>query len=642
MSDPNVIQEFLSVLGFKVDDASFKKFESRLGDAAKAATKMTAVVEAAATAVDFFVVKMAGSLDQLYWASQRTGASAQNISAIAYAVGQLGGTAAGAKTSLEAVGFFLRSNPGAASWLGALGVRTRDANGQLRDTAEIMGDLGARFRAMPQYRAIRYAQMLGIDYNTLLALERGTGGYSSQYKDFAKNLGVSLNEGVGPANKFMTSVRELRMEFGLLTAKIGLDLITRWGPQLRSFMLWTSAHALEIAQRVEVWTVRIAKLGSVIFNFALKAIDLFDRLDKATGGWSSALVGVLLAWRALNLGFMLTPIGAIVTAIMALIAALVLLFTDMETWRTGGRSLIDWSPWAKQVSAILSDTGELNDALRKLANTLRVDLGPSASSGFKVLLEWIDHLLQELTHLGRAMDAALHGRWAEAGREAMAGVMSSPLVAAAGAVGAAAGGSGGKASTPRVAGKFGAVQAMFESLGWSPEQAAGIVANLQRESGLDPSRPNATGNGMYGLAQWDTKRRANFRKLFGHDIHNSTMAEQVAFVNHELRHGTEQFAGRKLMQAKTAGEAGAAVALYYERFGNHPDEVAARARLAETGAGARHLGAVHHREQHVAISHKTDIHVHGVGSPNAVATMLAGIHDRTWADTLRNAKGALR
>lgn len=119
----------------------------------------------------------------------------------------------------------------------------------------------------------------------------------------------------------------------------------------------------------------------------------------------------------------------------------------------------------------------------------------------------------------------------------------------------------------------------FVSQGWTQAQAAGIVANLQRESGF---RPDAVGDGgrAYGLAQWHPDRQANFQRFAGHSIRNSTFAEQLAFVNYELTRGAETSAGARLRGADSASEAGAIVSRYYERPADANGEASARGRLA--------------------------------------------------------------
>lgn len=116
-------------------------------------------------------------------------------------------------------------------------------------------------------------------------------------------------------------------------------------------------------------------------------------------------------------------------------------------------------------------------------------------------------------------------------------------------------------------------------LGWTKEQAIGITSNIERES---TGNPEALGDGgkAYGIAQWHPDRQANFKKWSGKDIRGSSVAEQVAFMNYELRKGQEKGAGKKLAQAKSAGEAAGIVSRYYERPGDMAGEMSYRAGIA--------------------------------------------------------------
>ena len=134
--------------------------------------------------------------------------------------------------------------------------------------------------------------------------------------------------------------------------------------------------------------------------------------------------------------------------------------------------------------------------------------------------------------------------------------------------------------------------AYFVSQGWTLAQAAGIVANLEAESGL---RPDAIGDGgkAYGIAQWHPPRQANFAAVMGKDIRGSSFEDQLAFVHAELQ-GTERAAGIALAKCLTAAEAGACVSRFYERPADREGEAAKRAALAERifadAAPTPHLG----------------------------------------------------
>lgn len=112
----------------------------------------------------------------------------------------------------------------------------------------------------------------------------------------------------------------------------------------------------------------------------------------------------------------------------------------------------------------------------------------------------------------------------------------------------------------------GATVDFFMAKGWTREQAEGLAANLEQESGF---KADAEGDGgqAYGLAQWHPDRQAEFAKKYGKDIRKSTGAEQLEFINHELTRGNEQSAGNSLKTATNAYDAAAIVSRQYERPG---------------------------------------------------------------------------
>lgn len=105
----------------------------------------------------------------------------------------------------------------------------------------------------------------------------------------------------------------------------------------------------------------------------------------------------------------------------------------------------------------------------------------------------------------------------------------------------------------------------FMSNGWTREQAAGIVGNLQAESGSN-LQLNATGDGgqAYGIAQWHPDRQAKFQEVIGKPIRESNFQEQLRFVQWELTN-TEKAAGYALAGATTAEQAAEIVDRMYER-----------------------------------------------------------------------------
>lgn len=125
----------------------------------------------------------------------------------------------------------------------------------------------------------------------------------------------------------------------------------------------------------------------------------------------------------------------------------------------------------------------------------------------------------------------------------------------------------------------------FMSQGWTKEQAAGIVGNLQKESRFDPrAKGDKDKNGVYrahGLAQWRDSRLTDFRNTMGKSVQQASFEEQLAFIQYELTKGKEKAAGNKLKQAKTAAQAGAIVSEFYERPGAVEAEKKERGQIAQ-------------------------------------------------------------
>lgn len=111
----------------------------------------------------------------------------------------------------------------------------------------------------------------------------------------------------------------------------------------------------------------------------------------------------------------------------------------------------------------------------------------------------------------------------------------------------------------------------FQSQGWTKEQAAGIVGNLQHESGANLKYDSYNDKeNAYGIAQWHADRQRNFEQVFGHSIRNSTLQEQLAFVQWELTH-SESRAGKLLSQSQSAADAAKIINKYYERSESSKD-----------------------------------------------------------------------
>ncbi|HAT2283677.1 TPA: lytic transglycosylase catalytic [Citrobacter freundii] len=363
------IKDFLVSLGFSLDESGYQKFNSVLTGATANAIKMGLAVEGAALSVVAFTAKIASGLDQLYWASQRTGATVQGIKSVGYAISQVGGSADAARGSLESLSRFMRNNPGAEGFLNRLGVQTRDASGKMRDMSTIFTGVGQKLSSMPYYRANQYAQMLGIDENTLMAMRRGVGQFSAQYSTMAKAIGFNADQVAVSSNRFMTSLRAFGEMAGMARDKIGSNLAEGLAGSLDNLR----KRILENFPRIESTITKVVKgilwLGEIVGRVAFRIteavgdiIDWWDRLDTETKTLIEVIGGLVVAWRLLNSAFLASPIGIV----MLLAGALGLLWEDYRTWKEGGNSLIDWEKWEPAIDKAKDAITWLRDKLLEL------------------------------------------------------------------------------------------------------------------------------------------------------------------------------------------------------------------------------------------------------------------------------------
>ncbi|HBR2158341.1 TPA: lytic transglycosylase domain-containing protein [Klebsiella pneumoniae] len=378
------LKDFLISLGFKVDEAGARKFDAIVAGTTLKAIELGVKVEAAALSVVAFTAKIASGLDDLYWASQRTGATVEGIKQIGYAVSQVGGSVDGARGSLENLARFMRNNPGAEGFLNRLGVQTRDASGNMRDMATIFTGVGQRLSSMPYYRANQYAEMLGLDENTLMAMRRGIGQFSGEYTAMAKAIGYNADVAAVSSNKFMTSLRSFGLMAGMARDKIGSSLADGLAGSLDRLRRQILENFPKIEGAITAGVKGVLWFGEIIGRVVYRLIQLTGDIInwwKSLGTETRQVIEVfgalMIAWRLLNSAFAMSPIGRVIM----LGAALIGLYDDYRTWKEGGQSLIDWGKWEpgikyaqKAFASLSKDFGGIYVKVKDLGSAI-VDLG---------------------------------------------------------------------------------------------------------------------------------------------------------------------------------------------------------------------------------------------------------------------------
>ncbi|BEA10564.1 hypothetical protein VEE26_10710 [Escherichia coli] len=418
----DTIRDYLVSLGFDIDGAGQAKFEATLKGVAANVVKLGALVESTELAIVGFTASIANGLDKLYWAAERTGASVNGIKALGYAASQTGSSAEAAQNSLESLARFMRSNPGAEGFLNRLGVQTRDASGQMRDMSAIFTGVGQRLSTMPYYRANQFAQMLGIDENTLMAMRRGMSGFTAEYQSMMQKTGFDADRAAQQSNKFMTSMRNFVSLLGILRDKVGSNLAGGLSGTLNNL----SKQMLENWPKIEGVVTKIVKgvlfAADVITQMAWRVsqavgglIEWFKKLPPDIQQLIMLVSGLVSAWQLLNAEFLKSPIGIVI----ALGSALFALYDDYKTWKEGGQSLLPWDKWEPEIEAALKSLGELRDSVKaigvEIAKLLNINLKNWTLKGdIENLTRQFGEFGKMIKMIGDLINAINEGRWSDA------------------------------------------------------------------------------------------------------------------------------------------------------------------------------------------------------------------------------------
>ncbi|WP_144156558.1 transglycosylase SLT domain-containing protein [Paraburkholderia sp. BCC1885] len=302
----DVLREFLVSLGFVVEESSFKKFNLAVESVTKGVMQAGLAVAATAAGIVAGVKVISSQMENLYYASQRTGATVGNLMALRYAAGQIGLTADQAQSSLEGFTRTLRLNPGTDNLLSSLGVTGKDPTEKFDSFIDKM-------KGMQPYVAAAYAGLFGIDPDTLLMLENGLPKLEAEQKKYTESLkawGIDPAQAAASGVDFNNAIRRVTSDFDKLWIVIESKLVPVLTPLIDRFEKWGETHAGDVASAIADAVQRLANwLNNIDWD---KTTSEIDKVVDALGGVKGillGLVGIKLAGVALEIAGLAGALG---------------------------------------------------------------------------------------------------------------------------------------------------------------------------------------------------------------------------------------------------------------------------------------------------------------------------------------------
>jgi len=160
-----------------------------------------------------------------------------------------------------------------------------------------------------------------------------------------KDAGINMVQAVQQSIKFNFSLAKTKFQLEGIVKSTAIKFLPMLTKQMDIFRNKVSANMPKILIFLERFVKFIFKafegvvtLGTRLWSMLSRLWDVLEKLDNTTGGWSTKLIAAIAAWKLLNLAFLTTPIGMVITGMLALLA----LYDDFKTWQEGGESLFDW------------------------------------------------------------------------------------------------------------------------------------------------------------------------------------------------------------------------------------------------------------------------------------------------------------
>lgn len=191
--------------------------------------------------------------------------------------------------------------------------------------------------------------------------------------------GVNIGQAIQQSIRFNVSLAKTKFALTALYQSVAAKFFPVLTRNMDIFRKQIYANMPRIQDALEKFVKFVFKafeatwiLGQRVWSILQRIYDFFVMLDKATNGWSSIILGVVAAWKFLNLAFLSTPLGRIIAGFIALLA----LWDDFKTFKEGGQSLIDWGSNAtKTIVGLVSVVAGLAVAIKAVSAAIKIFKG---------------------------------------------------------------------------------------------------------------------------------------------------------------------------------------------------------------------------------------------------------------------------
>ena len=326
-----------------------KNLGSGIKEAGAALASFLAVI-GGTMAIKSFVRDAVDANTQLHFLAQNLDMNVRKI----FAFGAAGQEIGVGKGALQGLAASLREIPGqlmAGQQPGLITLLARAGiNWQGSSPREQMIGLAKWFHTMPANVAVGIGTSYGLTFDQMEFLLQGAQKVSAQ---------LAQSGAWSPTGKQAAQFAELKrqmVDLGLQWTKLGYDVLSVFAPAIEKL--------LKLFRGIGEWMDKHRAIATVIAGVAA-AIGAF-------AGLAGVIATLAVAWDMLMVALdVASPVLLVVGAIAALAAGILLLWEDYNVWAKGGKSLFNWSDFAKGIHQAAEAFGFLRDKINAAHNAFR-------------------------------------------------------------------------------------------------------------------------------------------------------------------------------------------------------------------------------------------------------------------------------
>lgn len=324
-----IVNEVITKFSFSGSTDKLTNYNKDVAGSIKLLAGMAAGFATATAAVTAFTISTTKALDPLAQLSRNTKTSIQFLNELGFAASQSGSDLNAVMSTTQNLSKVI----GEAAQKGSedfarLGISVRDANGQVKNTEQILNEVRGSFNrlGLSQSERISFADKLGID-SSLIQLLNKSGAEIDALREKARRFGSVTREGADDAIALNDSVTQLKFGMNAIQQQIAIGL----APELTAL---TDRFSDLLAENKD-WIIDGAKalvewLGAITDAI----VRLTPVLAVMAAGWTVATLAA--GGFAAVMAVVLSPVVLITSGI----AALLLVLDDLIVAFNGGDSVI--------------------------------------------------------------------------------------------------------------------------------------------------------------------------------------------------------------------------------------------------------------------------------------------------------------